>query len=190
MVEDKKEKRMVKGTMLVDYIRLMRSRKDILWDKYLTEEDMELLKGRILPMGWYSFETFQRCGLAVLREIAGSDLNVVRQFGRLTMKNLIENTYPLIAKSKDVFETFHALQNIRSRFFNFAAPTFDKIGPKSLRVTFENAPDTEGLEAFCYQYIGGYDYLIERYGGKNIQITWEKRAWEGDNGVSFVLKWD
>jgi hypothetical protein len=89
-----------------------------------------------------------------------------------------------------VFETFHHLQNIRSRFFSFAAPTFDKIGPKSLRITFENTPNEKGLEALCYQFIGGYDYLIELYGGKNIRLTWEKKAWDGDDCVSFVLTWD
>ena len=190
MSEKKEEQRMVKGTMLVDYVRLVRSRKDIPWEKHLTKEDLDIIKGRILPMGWYPFEAFQRIGVSVMREIANNDLNIVRQFGRLAMKNLIDNTYPLIGKSKDIFEAFQALHNIRSRFFNFAAPNFEKIGPKSMRVTFENAPNTDGLEGFSYQYIGGYDYLIEHYGGKNINLTWEKKGWEGADCVAFVLSWD
>jgi len=190
LAEKKEEQRMVKGTMLVDYVRMVRSRKDISWEKHLTKEDLEMIKGRILPMGWYPFDAFQRIALAVLHEIAKDDLNIVRQFGRLMMKNMIENTYPLIAKSNDAFEAFLALQNIRSRFFSFATPTYEKIGPKSLRVTFENTPNTEGLEAFCYQHAGGYDYIIELYGGKNIKLAWEKKGWEGADCVAFVLAWD
>ena len=187
---DKKKDRKVKGTMLVDYVRLIRSRKDIDWDKHLTKEDLEIIQGRIFPLGWYPYETFQRCGLAVLHEIANDDLKIVRALGRITMQNLVEKTYHKLAQAKDIFDAFKALQAIRSRFFNFASPYYEKAGPSSIRIILEGAPDEEGLEALCYQVIGNYEYLTELYGGKNVKLTWEKKTWEGDDSTSFTLSWE
>jgi hypothetical protein len=184
------KEKMVKGTMLVDYVRLIRAQKETAWEKYLTKEDLEIVKGRIFPAGWYPYKTFQRCGLAVLREIANNDLGIVRQWGRVTMKNLIEKTYPQIKRCNNIFDAFQSLQAIRNRFFNFVAPFYEKAGPKSVRIILEGAPNEEGVKPFCYQVVGNYDYLIEEYGGKNVQVVWEKKTWEGDDSTSFVLTWE
>jgi len=179
----------VKGTMLVDYVRIIRSRPDIRWEKHLTAEDMSRLEQRIFPMGWYPFDFFMRAGLAILHEVAHDDLNLVRQFGKITMRNLIENTLTMLKDRKDVFDAFRRLNAIGNRFFNFAVPRYEKEGEKSLRVTLLDAPDLEGLEAFCYQIIGNYEYMIEIYGGKNVELAWDKKTWEGDEHTSFLLSW-
>ena len=186
---DKEEKRMVKGLMLMDYIKLIRTAKDIQWDKYLTEEDFETITGRIVPMGWYSFETYRNCGKAVLTEIAKGDMNIVKQFGRSFMRNIIDNVYTFLGKTNGVFEGFQGLDNIGSRFFSFAYPKFEQVGEKSLRVTIVDAPGDELLEALAWQLIGSYEFLIEHYGGQEVEIDWIKKQWDGDECVSFNLNW-
>ncbi len=184
------EQRKVKGTMLIDYVRIIRNRKDIQWEKYLTQKDMNLINQRIFPMGWYPFDFFMRCGLAILYEVADNNLDTVRQFGKMTMRNLVDNTLTMLRNRADVFDAFKRLNAISDRFFNFATPRYEKEGEKSLRVTLLNAPDIEGLEAFCYQIIGNYEYMIELYGGKNVKLDWDKKTWEGDKNTSFILSWE
>lgn len=180
----------VKGTMLVDYVKIIRSRKDIPWEKYLTREDMDIVRQRIFPMGWYPFDFFRRAGLAILHEVANDDMEVVRQFGKITMKNLTEKTLTMLKDCNNVFDSFKRLNTIGDRFFNFATPRYEKEGEKSLRVTLMNVPDVEGVEAFCYQIIGNYEYMIEFYGGKNVKLDWDKKTWEGDKNTSFILSWE
>ena len=61
----------VKGTMLIDQVRMIRGNKDKDWNKYLTPEDLNIIKGRVLPAAWYPLETYKRCGRAVFQLLAG-----------------------------------------------------------------------------------------------------------------------
>jgi len=190
MAENEKEKKQVKGAMLIDYARMIKSRKDISWEKYLDDEDFKVINDRILFAGWYPYKTFRNCGRAVFIEIAGRDLNVVRQFGKITMKNLSEGIYSFLTENVDIFGSFQKLSDINRRFIQFTWLEHEKISDKSIRVTVVNAPDEDTLEPFCHQLVGHYDYLIELYGGSNVQVTWEKKLWKGDDSVIFVLVWD
>ena len=58
--------RRVKGTLFVDYVRMLRSRREMDWSKHLTAVDLGYLVQRIDPDGWYPMETFERMGLAIL----------------------------------------------------------------------------------------------------------------------------
>ncbi len=45
--------RKVKGTMVVDQVKLIRGNKSMNWSKYLKPEDWEAINKRILPSEWY-----------------------------------------------------------------------------------------------------------------------------------------
>jgi hypothetical protein len=74
--------RHVRGILFVDYVRMVRGRKDVEWKKYLEPEDFVVLSQVIDPDGWYSMETFERLGVGILREIAHGQLEGVRMWGR------------------------------------------------------------------------------------------------------------
>lgn len=186
----KDEKQMVKGLMLLDYVKLIRARKDIKWEELLSPDDLKIINARILPMGWYPFETYRNVGKAVLNEVAKGDMKIVKLFGRSYMQNVVENIYAFLSNRKDVFEAFKGLQDIGSRFFNFAHPKFDKIGDRSLRVSIVGAPNDELVEALSNQLMGAYEFLVEKYGGKNVKTSIEKRQWKGDDITSFLIDWE
>lgn len=190
MSKDDTKEKMVKGTMLAGFVRIIRSNKELPLEKYLTEADIETVNDQIFPTGWYPFDLFQRCGRMILHEVANNDLNAVRAFGKFDLKELAENTYHSIIEAGDLFKAVEFLDTIRNRFFNFTAPVAEKIDDNFFRIHLENAPDEPALEAFCHQIVGGYEYLIEFYGGKNVKITWERAVWKGDKDTSFVLAWD
>jgi hypothetical protein len=66
--------RNVKGTLFVDYVRMLRRHRGFDWSRHLTPADLELLTGRIEPESWYPMAAFERMGLAILTEIARGDV--------------------------------------------------------------------------------------------------------------------
>ena len=60
----------VKGTMITDYVKLVRSNPDKDWGRYLEDGDWEIINGQVLSSAWYPYEFFRRLGYAVFKEIA------------------------------------------------------------------------------------------------------------------------
>ena len=73
--------RRVKGTLFVDYVRMLRSRKDVDWSRHLRPEDLAFLGERVRHDAWYPMDSFERMGLAILAEIS-SDMQIVQAWGR------------------------------------------------------------------------------------------------------------
>lgn len=61
--------RHVKGSLFVDYARMIRSRKAVDWRLHLTPDDMELVSRHVDLEKWYPMEVFERLGLAILAEV-------------------------------------------------------------------------------------------------------------------------
>ena len=75
----------VKGTLFVDYVRMLRAKKDADWARYLTPSDLEYIGKRIISDEWYPMTTFERMGLAILAEVAEGDLRLVKEWGRMSI---------------------------------------------------------------------------------------------------------
>ena len=64
----------VKGTLFVDYVRMLRAKKGVDWSRWLAPHDLEMLRTQIEPEAWYPMSTFERMGLAILAEVAQGNL--------------------------------------------------------------------------------------------------------------------
>ena len=78
----------MRGSLFVDYVRMLRSRKDVNWSNSLAPEDVAFLSERIAADQWYPMESFERMGLAILAEIAGGDITAVKEWGRSSIDGL------------------------------------------------------------------------------------------------------
>src|SRR6185436_14336279 len=54
--------RQVRGVLLVDYVRMLRSQKSVDWSRHLEPQDLQYLETHIDPAGWYPMATFERMG--------------------------------------------------------------------------------------------------------------------------------
>jgi len=179
----------VKGTLFLDYVRMIRKRKEVDWSKHLTPEDRKVLGQMVLPSEWYPLETFQRCGVAVLKEIARGDLEMVRVWGRTSMdelmkiyKNLAEETQPLKALEK--------LQLLRRRFFDFEGLEISPLGGNQVQVKVDMAFGGVADEAYAYQILGAIERLLERSGAKKIQSQFVQKAWQGSPNSILEFNWE
>ena len=57
---------------------MIRGKKDVDWGKHLSPEDMSYVAGRVDPNGWYPMLSFERMGNAILKEIAGGQVEAAR----------------------------------------------------------------------------------------------------------------
>ncbi len=126
----------VKGTLFVDYVRMLRSRSDVDWSKQLEPADLGYLVQRIDRDAWYPMDTFERMGLAILDAIAHGDVGAVRAFGRVSIDWLCQ-THPNLVAPGDPRDTLMRFQVLRRSFFDYPALEIVSIsdGEASIAVT-------------------------------------------------------
>ncbi len=187
----------VKGTVLLDYVRLIRDNKDKDWDKYLTDEDWEIINRRVLPSLWYPVESVTRCGKAVFYEIAGGDLNTVKQFGKFNADTLFsKGTYKstldmVIQKGGGVAEFIERYANMSPTFSNFIKHSVEKISEKHLKFHVDlDKKLGDVLEPFSFQLAGTIERLAELAGGKNVKVDVKVDTEADPPTADFDVTWE
>ena len=180
----------VKGSMLVDQVRIIRANKDKDWSEYLGPEDWETIMETILPSTWYPLEIYKRCGWAVFQVIAGGDPNLARMRGKIRGKELFENIYKNIAATKDPMTALKSFVKIYGNLFNFSSLEFEKVGDKHAVVKHDYDPKDPTNVPYCYTLMGHLEILVEITGGKNVQIEFTSKQWEGAPVTNFDITWE
>jgi len=178
----------VKGDVFVQYVRMIRKRKDADWADHLTGGDMALLQERVRPDGWYPMEAFERMGNAILRVIAGGQLALVRQWGHSTAGPLAEIHSSLVAPG-DPRETLMRFKVFRAAFFDFEAMRINILRDDYAQIELSFGMGDVAEQAACVQTAGFFVGLLERAGGANINVSFKQRRWEGGGPTLLDLRW-
>ncbi len=179
--------RSVKGTLFVDYVRMLRARKGVDWSQFLRPEDMPFLSQRIAPDDWYPMDTFERMGLAILAKIKPG-LDLVRAWGYAQVDWLCHNQPDLVVPG-NAEETLERFRVHRGSFFDFPALEIAAIshGKASVRVTYGMSGPAE--EAASYQTLGLFQRLIELSGAKDVEARFSAMSWAGQGPTVIELSW-
>jgi hypothetical protein len=162
-------KRSVKGSVLVDYVRMIRANPDLPWTKYLTPEDMEVVKQMILPASWYDIEFFQRVGLAVFKLVAKENYALLRAYGgsRADKLNL---DHPGMVSKGDPRSTLEKYIRIQRSFYSFDAFKIEEKGPCRILVHIYSTPEEVGIPVYIEQIRGMVERLLDLSGQLNVKI--------------------
>jgi len=181
--------RRVKGSLFVDYVRMLRSYKATDWSKRLKPEDMSFLVRRIELDEWYPMESFERMGLAILDEIAHGELETVRAFGRVSIDWLCKS-YPNLLAQGDPRDTLMRFHVLRRGFFEYAALEMPSVadGEASVRVSYGMSPRAE--EAASWQTLGFFERLLDVAGAREVRAWFSSRSWAGDSTTVIELRWE
>jgi hypothetical protein len=180
--------RKVKGTLFVDYVRMLRARKDIDWSRHLPPEDLAYLKQRIVPETWYPMTSFERMGLAILAEVT-SDMQNVRAWGRAQIDWLSSIHQNLVAPG-DPCDTMMRFQVLRQSFFDFSALDISELHDGAAAVNVEYGMSPRAEEAASWQTLGFFERLLEVSGAHNVRAKFTSTSWTGDLLTTIVLRWD
>lgn len=181
--------RHVRGALFVDYVRMLRSRKDMDWAKHLEPVDIAFLSQRIDADRWYPMDTFERMGLAILSEIAGGDLAAVKEWGRLSIDGL-QLVHPDLVTAGDPRETLMKFHVLRTGFFDFPALVVEEINDCEASVEIAYQMGKLAEEAASNQALGFFERLLELTGVREPQLYFAKRSWVGDRATLLVMSWE
>jgi hypothetical protein len=180
--------RRVRGTLFVDYVRMLRAKRSTDLSRYLTPEDMAYLLQRIEPDVWYPMDTFERMGLAILGEIT-PNLYLVRVWGRAQIDWLAEQHSNLVVPH-DALETLRRFRVLRASFFNYEALQLTELcdGEGVVTVAYGMSPRAE--EAATHQTLGFFERLLEVAGAAEPRAWIASKSWEGAPATTILLRWE
>jgi hypothetical protein len=179
--------RRVKGSVVLDMVKVIRAFKDLPWDQYLTPEDFEIVKSMVIPTAWYPIEAYQRMGLAVYKLVAKESDDVVRKFGQAAMKELLSGPYRPFLVKDDPVEAVHKFFELRKSMFNFSKTVVEKTGDKSIHIKITELGDFRvGLDIFCVLLCAHLEE-IARCNGCN-DVTLRPRHEKRPDGVNIFVE--
>jgi hypothetical protein len=181
--------RHVKGSLFVDYVRMLRAHKDMDWRKHLLPQDERYLGIQVEPESWYPMETFERFGLAILEQMANGDLFIVRAWGRLQAEHLAKTFSDLLVPG-DPRESLMRFQVMRKSFFDFDAVTIHELSDGRARAHVDYGMGPRAEQAAANQTLGVFGRLLELAGAISVKAYFEQRAWEGDAKTVVALEWE
>jgi hypothetical protein len=179
--------RHVKGTLFVDYVRMIRAYKAGRWVDHLTLEDLQYLTQRIEPEAWYPMGTFERMGLAILAEIR-PDLETIRAWGRFSVDLLIVK-HPDLLVHGDAMDTLMRFRVLRASFFDYAALAVTDLTEGEATLTVAYGMSAPAEEAASYQTLGFFERLLEASGANDVVGTFTTKVWRGDLITTASLLW-
>jgi hypothetical protein len=180
--------RHVQGSLFLDYVRMLKARKDVRWSNHLAPEDLPYLEQRIELGGWYPMATFERLGLAILELIADGDLEAVRVWGQITVRTLADRQPGSLVEG-DPRESLMRFHVVRKTLFDFEAVTVVGLsdGEVRLQIAYHMSPAAE--EAASYQTMGFFEGLLELARGRDVKARFAERSWRGDDSTTLVVTW-
>jgi len=179
----------VKGTLFVDYVRMLRAKKGADWARYLSPTDLDYLNQHIEPNGWYPMATFERMGVAILAEVAQGDLDLVREWGRYSIDWLCAQ-HPNLVAHGDPCETLMRFQVQRQSFFDYPSLTMREIHDGGAMVVIAYGMCDRAEEAASHQTLGFFQRLLEVSGAKNVRVGFNSRSWNGEADTVLFMDWE
>lgn len=167
---------------------MLRAYKGVDWSPYLIPADLPYLSARIEPGRWYPMETFERMGVAILREIARDDLKLVKHFGRVSLNALCKQYDNLVAEG-DPHESLRRFRLLRQSFFDFPALEIVDVFEDQAAAIVSYGMGSVAEEAATHQTMGFFERLLERSGGTPVQVALTARSWDGDAKTRIQMAW-
>jgi uncharacterized protein (TIGR02265 family) len=184
------DERKAKGTVLLDFIRMIKANKHLDWSNYLKPEDWEIFDSIILPAKWYPFDLYYRCSFAVFNVLGKGDMAVARAFGQSLATKLFETTYTSMVQRQDPMLGLQHFAQTYGSLFNFSLVRMEKVGPRHARMFHDFEATDKGNDAYGQQLKGMFEVLVQKTGGKNGKVEIGAKQWEGASATSFEVTWE
>jgi len=177
----------VKGTILIDFIKTIKADKSGTYDAYLTDRDREILSERILPSGWYPYETFRNCFSAAVKVLAKDDMEMVRKWGKLYGESIITSVYKGIIKEGSPMDSLKKYGTYIRNMFDFGEIMVEALSDNEAMIVIK---DTDrDFEPLYYMMVGWIERSLELCGAKDIKTELVSKSWEGAPVTSVKLTW-
>jgi hypothetical protein len=177
----------VKGSLFVEFVKTIRANKTGIFDRYLTQEDREIISQRILSNIWYPYETFKHCLTAVCEVIAKNDLEVVKEWGRLYGQAIMTTLYVSILKQGNPLSYINHIGLLVRNFFDFGrVEIVIESETRAVYKIFDFDPEYAPVH---YLLNGWIERTTEICGAKKLKCETISKSWAGDDCTSIRFSW-
>lgn len=183
------EERSVKGSLLIDFVKMIRGNPDLPWSEHMLPEDMDLVNQMILPASWYPMESFQRIGIAIFKLVAKEDYGLLRFYGRSMADKFNEELPGLVCEGRPA-DTLNKQGLIQQRLYSFDVAQTEDVGPCHMIVHIYTTPEEVAAKQMIEINSGLVERLLELSGATNIRVKLVEAVWEGAEKSSLEVKWE
>ncbi|HEX2687137.1 MAG TPA: hypothetical protein VHN14_10990 [Kofleriaceae bacterium] len=180
--------RQVRGVLFVDYVRMLRSQKQVDWTPHLAAEDLSYLQTQIDPAAWYPMATFERMGTAILTTVTRGDLFPVQLWGRHSAAQL-RKANPLLLAPNDPPETLSRFRVMRETFFDFDALEVPLLHDDEAHIVVRYHMGMPAEQAASHQTLGFFEGLLELAGARDVRAAFLGKSWAGDARTMLAIQW-
>lgn len=176
--------RKVKGMLLVPWVKVVRSDKTGMFDKWLDDSDRKIISARVLPSSWYPFETYRHIFDAVSTIFARGDEKIIHDWGQQVATEMLTGTYRIIIVPNSPMESMKKCMFMGSIFFDPGETEMKVTGEKSFEIHCIDYPaDFKNLYLLLR---GWYTRLLILAGAQNIENEITAKSWLGNAKHSVI----
>ena len=180
--------RNVKGVLFLDYVRMLKAHKGVEWKAFLSAEDAAYLEMTIDKTAWYTMDTFERLGNAILKFVAGNEMLPVQMWGRMSAAQL-KHLHPRLLSPGDPVETLNRFHVMRQTFFDFEALKVLMLHEGEAQISIAYQMGMIAEEAASVQTMGFFEGLLELAGAKDVRAKFREKSWAGDKRTVLDVRW-
>jgi len=180
----------LKGSALIDYLKIIRANPDLDWSEYLLAEDFEQLDQMVLPSSWYPAGLFERMGIAIFHLVSNESMEVVRNFGRI-MADKMSDENPGLVVAGGPGATLNRYLAIQERSYSFEVFTKSGQAPGRMAVHIDTGKDADprAVPLLVCASKSTMERLLELSGAEGIAIRQVESSLTGADRNSLEIKW-
>lgn len=186
------KERLVKGTNLVEVVRVLRSHQRTQPLPEMGAWEQDLLRKRVAPSTWYSLNVFDSLLQIAHRFVFdGSELAAQNMGRRFAVASIASGKGMAIIAG----EPLATLQGFPDRWrlhFNFGSITVQAWrgagGQSGAQLQVTGYPDMSACHGHCI--IGWTMHMAEAAGARGVSIEVEERPWMHNSVLTYCLAWD
>jgi len=185
------KERLVKGTNLVEVVRLLRSHQHTRPLPEMGAWEQDLLRKRVAPSTWYSLNVFDSLLQIAHRFVFDGSESAAQAMGRRFAMSTLSagNAIPIF--SGDPLGTLQGFPERWRLYFNFGALTVQPwqaaSGEDGAQLQVTGYPDMSACHGHCI--IGWTLQIAETAGAQNMTLLVEERPWMHNSVLTFCVAW-
>jgi len=182
----------VKGSMIIDFAKMIRRHHDRPWQDYVSLDDMGIISGMIIPAKWYPLDVFRRTGVAVLSVFGQDRDESARQWGRGLVTRIPPELYRSFFDKDDPKAAIKNYVNVNMRVFDFLRVKFNDQGDKEVLISLNGADEVKNkfpeLGLLGLMLGGALEELASKNGARNVRTRVDESGRE-DQLLGIGVDW-
>lgn len=161
------------------------------WDKILEvlpESDRVVLRGILLPAGWFPFEISERLDRAIVDVLGKGDPKIFEDIGRKSARENLSGIHKTFLQAGNPQAFLEQTKTIYKFYYNAGSREYVSTGTNSGVLTTTEA-ETFSV-ADCLTVVGWHKEALEMCGAKNVVISETKCRARGDSVCEYRVSWD